>query len=89
MNDLDKQIDELANPDYPKRFSQCYEPSKNLSQAVAAVDSKGWTWTLSSRGLASVWLEVNGENKQARAEAETPQLAMCKAFIKACEVSDE
>jgi hypothetical protein len=82
-NRLDAAVDDLANP-YPKRFSQCYEPSKNLMKAIAAVDSKDWGWTLSSRGIANIWHEMDGQMAHNHAEADTPAEAMCLAFVRTC-----
>jgi len=81
-NKLDALVDELVNP-YSKRYSQRYEPSKDVKQATEAADDMGFIWTLSSRGLASVWYEKDGKQRQVRAEEATPAEAMCIAVVKA------
>jgi hypothetical protein len=81
-NALDALVDDLVNP-YVKRHSQRYEPSKDVRQATEAADAMGFIWTLSSRGLASVWYEKDGQQRQATAEESTPAEAMCIAVVRA------
>jgi hypothetical protein len=83
VSELDARVDDLANP-YIKRKSRCYEPSKNIMQAIAAVDSKGWRWVLDSEGVATIWHEVDGHTKKTRAQASPPAEALCRAFVEAC-----
>ena len=79
MSDIDVQVDELANPDYPKRFSSCFKPSRSYDQIDAVISAEGWYWKKGNQQFTV----VRKDGKEFHGDVAFGPRGLCDAYIRA------